>query len=95
MLGILQRRGRKPKGRTKSLVWDHNRPGSLAETGRRVLRHLEVEHDGFRSDRGRETFLRISQAVKYLGWPVQPKGSITSYVADCRFRATAQRKSLF
>lgn len=43
---------------------------SLAETGMRVLRRLEVEHDGFRSDQGRENFLRIYQAVKYLGWTV-------------------------
>ena len=43
---------------------------SLAETGMRVLRRLEVEHDGFRSDKGRENFLRIYQAIKYLGWTV-------------------------
>lgn len=43
---------------------------SLAETGMRVLRRLEVEHDGFRSDKGRENCLRIYQAVKYLGWTV-------------------------
>jgi len=43
---------------------------SLAETGMRVLRRLEVEHDGFRSEKGRENFLRIYQAVKYLGWTV-------------------------
>lgn len=43
---------------------------SLAETGMRMLRRLEVEHDGFRSDKGRENFLRIYQAVKYLDWTV-------------------------
>lgn len=43
---------------------------SLAETGMRVLRRLEIEHDGFRSDTGRENFLRIYQAIKYLGWNV-------------------------
>lgn len=43
---------------------------SLAESGMRVLRRLEVEHDGFRSDKGRENCLRIYQAVKYLGWTV-------------------------
>lgn len=43
---------------------------SLAESGMRVLRRLEVEHDGFRSDQGRENCLRIYQAVKYLGWTV-------------------------
>ncbi|MCA1603789.1 MAG: transposase, partial [Acidobacteria bacterium] len=43
---------------------------SLAESGMRVLRRLEVEHDGFRSEKGRENCLRIYQAVKYLGWSV-------------------------
>ena len=43
---------------------------SLAESGMRVLRRLEVEHDGFRSEKGRNNCLRIYQAVKYLGWSV-------------------------
>jgi hypothetical protein len=43
---------------------------SLAESGMRMLRRLEVEHDGFRSPKGRENGLRIYQAVKYLGWSV-------------------------
>ncbi len=43
---------------------------SLAESGMRVLRRLEVEHDGFRSATGRGNCLRIYQAVKYLGWTV-------------------------
>jgi hypothetical protein len=43
---------------------------SLAESGMRVLRRLEVEHDGFRSTTGRSNCLRIYQAVKYLGWTV-------------------------
>ena len=43
---------------------------SLAETGMRSLRRLEIEHDGFRSEKGRDNFLRIYQAVKYLGWTV-------------------------
>jgi hypothetical protein len=46
------------------------RRNSLAESGMRVLRRLEVEHDGFRSNQGREDFLRIYQAIKYLGWTV-------------------------
>lgn len=41
---------------------------SLAESGMRVLRRLEQEHDGFRGDDSRDDFLRIYQAVKYLGW---------------------------
>lgn len=43
---------------------------SLAESGMRILRRLELEHDGFRTDDSREDFLRIYQAVKYLGWSV-------------------------
>jgi hypothetical protein len=43
---------------------------SLAESGMRTLRRLEIEHDGFRSGDSREDFLRIYQAVKYLGWSV-------------------------
>lgn len=55
---------------------------SLAETGMRVLRRLEVEHDGFRSDKGRENFLRIYQAIKYLGWTVHhpPPELVDTYV---------------
>jgi len=43
---------------------------SLAESGIRVLRRLEVGHDGLRTPKGRESCLRIYQAVKYLGWSV-------------------------
>jgi hypothetical protein len=43
---------------------------SLAESGMRVLRRLEVEHDGFRTPKGRENCLKIYQAAKYLGWSV-------------------------
>jgi hypothetical protein len=43
---------------------------SLAETGMRVLRRLERNHDGFRSEKGRQNALRIYQAVTYLGWSI-------------------------
>lgn len=43
---------------------------SLAESGMRTLRRQEAEHDGFRSGESRADFLRIYQAVKYLGWSV-------------------------
>jgi transposase len=43
---------------------------SLSESGMRVLRRLEVEHDGFRSPKGRQNCIKIYQAVKYLGWSV-------------------------
>jgi len=43
---------------------------SLSESGMRVLRRLEVEHDGFRSEKGRQNCIKIYQAVKYLGWSV-------------------------
>lgn len=43
---------------------------SLAETGMRVLRRLERNHDGFRSEKGRQNALKIYQAVTYLGWSI-------------------------
>ena len=52
---------------TEYLRKDGVRRNSLAESGMRVLRRLEIEHDGFRSEKGRDNCLRIYQAVKYLG----------------------------
>lgn len=43
---------------------------SLAETTMRTLRRLYLSHDGFRSENGRENFLRIYQASKYLEWDI-------------------------
>jgi hypothetical protein len=43
---------------------------SLAESGMRLLRRLEKEHDGFRTAKGRSNYLRIYQCVKYLDWHV-------------------------
>jgi hypothetical protein len=43
---------------------------SLAESGMRVLRRLEQNHDGFRTERGRQNALKIYQAVTYLGWSI-------------------------
>jgi len=43
---------------------------SLAESGMRVLRRLEREHDGFRSEKSRQNALKIYQAVTYLGWSI-------------------------
>lgn len=43
---------------------------SLAESGIRVLRRLEQGHDGFRGEPGRQTYLRLYQAIKYLHWGV-------------------------
>ena len=51
---------------------------SLAESGMRTLRRLELEHDGFRVEDSREDFLRIYQAVKYLGWSLH--GELRSHV---------------
>lgn len=51
---------------------------SLAETGMRTLRRLEQGHDGFRSEAGRDRYVRLYQAIKYLGWDVQRRdGSLT------------------
>jgi transposase-like protein len=43
---------------------------SLAESGMRVLRRLERNHDGLRSDQGWQNALKIYQAVIYLGWSI-------------------------
>ena len=43
---------------------------SLAETGMRTLRRLEMDHDGFRSEKRLDNMISIYQAVKYLGWSV-------------------------
>lgn len=53
------------------------RRNSLSESGMRVLRRLEVEHDGFRSEKGRQNCLKIYQAVKYLGWSVHHPSPLT------------------
>jgi hypothetical protein len=52
---------------------------SLAETGMRVLRRLERNHDGFRSDKGRQNAIRIYQAVTYLGWSVHNPPNLADY----------------
>ena len=56
------------------------RRNSLAESGMRVLRRLEVDHDGLRSDKSRQNYLRIYQAVKYLGWTVHRPPPLSSPV---------------
>jgi hypothetical protein len=53
---------------------------SLAESGMRVLRRLEVGHDGFRTPKGRENCVRIYQAVKYLGWSIHNPPTILAPV---------------
>jgi transposase-like protein len=55
---------------TEYLRYKGVKRNSLAESGMRVLRRLEISHDGFRSESGRNNCLRIYQAVKYLGWSV-------------------------
>jgi hypothetical protein len=58
---------------------------SLAASGMRVLRRLEVEHDGFRTPKGRENCLKIYQAVIYLGWSVHnPNLTLVGYVGHTR-----------
>jgi Transposase len=51
---------------------------SLAESGRRVLRRLERNHDGFRSDKTRRNALKIYQAVTYLGWSIHNPPKLTA-----------------
>jgi hypothetical protein len=66
---------------TAYLRQEHVQRNSLAESGRRVLRRLEIEHDGFRSNNGREDFLRIYQAIKYLGWSVYDPPDLSAKTA--------------
>jgi hypothetical protein len=40
------------------------RRNSLSETSMRTLRRLEIEHDGFRSEKGRDNFVRLYQAFQ-------------------------------
>ena len=51
---------------------------SLAESGMRVLRRLEQNHDGFRSDKARQNALKIYQAVTYLGWSIHNPPNLTA-----------------
>lgn len=51
---------------------------SLAETGMRVLRRLERNHDGFRSEKGRQNAIKIYQAVTYLGWSIHNPLNLTA-----------------
>lgn len=46
------------------------RRNSLSETSMRYRRRLEIEHDGFRSEKGRDNFVRLYQAIKYLQWNI-------------------------
>ena len=51
---------------------------SLAESGMRVLRRLEYNHDGFRSDKTRRNALKIYQAVMYLDWSIHNPPNLTA-----------------
>lgn len=66
---------------TAYLRHEHVQRNSLAESGMRVLRRLEIEHDGFRSDKGREDFLGIYQVIKYLGWSVYDPSDLIARTA--------------
>jgi hypothetical protein len=70
------------KGRFDDMVAYLKHPGvkrnSLAETGIRCLRRLERGHDGFRGEEGLNSYVKLYQAIKYLGWTVyrpQPNGT--------------------
>jgi hypothetical protein len=43
-----------------------HRRGSNSESGRRLLRRLEKNHDGIRSAATRQHYIQIYQAIKYL-----------------------------
>ncbi len=54
---------------------------SLSETGMRVLRRLEQNHDGFRSEKGRQNAIGIYQAVTYFGWTIHNPPKLTDLSA--------------
>ena len=47
-----------------------HRRGSNSESGRRLLRRLEENHDGIRSAATRQHYIQIYQAIKYLSLDV-------------------------
>ena len=47
-----------------------HRRGSNAESGRRLLRRLEKNHDGIRSAETRQHYMQIYQAMQYLSLDV-------------------------
>jgi len=47
-----------------------HRRGSNSESGMRLLRRLEKNHDGLRSDTTRQHYIQIYQAMKYLSLDV-------------------------
>jgi hypothetical protein len=59
---------------------------SLAESGMRVLRCLEVEHDGLRTPKGRENGLKIYQAPGCWATP-HSAGSLASTAPPIRRRS--------
>jgi hypothetical protein len=47
-----------------------HRRGSNSESGMRLLRRLEKNHDGIRSAATRQHYIQIYQAIKYLSLDV-------------------------
>jgi hypothetical protein len=45
-----------------------------------VLRRLERNHDGFRSEKGRRNAIKIYQAVTYLGWSIHNPPNLTASI---------------
>jgi hypothetical protein len=45
---------------------EKDRRSSNSESGMRILRRLEKNHDGIRSERTRKNYIKIYQAIKYL-----------------------------
>ena len=48
-----------------------HRRGSNSESGMRLLRRLEKNHDGIRSAATRQHYIQIYQAIKYLSWTLR------------------------
>jgi hypothetical protein len=58
--------------RVEGVKWN-----SLSETGMRVLRRLEQNHDSFRSKEGRQNAIRIYKAVTCFGWTIHDPPRLT------------------
>jgi Transposase len=70
---------------------EKHRRGSNSESGMRLLRRLEKNHDGIRSAATRQHYIQIYQAIKYLSLNVGSqaatvrKPTVVSYHLDYRY----------
>jgi hypothetical protein len=56
-----------------------------------LLRRLEQNHDGFRTENGRQKALKIYQAGAYLGWSIHHPPNLAA--SDGEFGGTKLKKA--